>query len=52
MRLRLDVIQHRALWSPDFPRSSLAPLPSDGGIRNEQERDRLADLDADFMIAY
>jgi len=37
-RPRLDVIQHRALWSPDFPQ----PAQCAG-------RDRLADLDADPM---
>jgi hypothetical protein len=39
MRPRLDVIQYRALRSPDFPHPILG-------------RDRLADLGADFMIAH
>ena len=27
---RLDVIQHLALWSPDFPQRPKAPQPSNG----------------------
>ena len=41
MRPRLGVTQHRALWSPDFPRSV-----------QSTDRDRLADLGVDSMIAY
>ena len=40
MRPRLGVTQHRALWSPDFPR----PMHS-------IDRDRLADLGVNPMIA-
>ncbi len=52
MRPRLDVIQHRALWSPDFPRSCSPLFPPNGGMWGGQERDRLASLDAVLMIAY
>jgi hypothetical protein len=44
MRPRLGVTQHRALWSPDFPRPVQA--------YRRTGRDRLADLGINSMIAH